>query len=370
MNTARWTLRNSLAVILLAASIFGSVILVRNDGKQSWSWYDPGWQVATVLSLASDGDLDLRNQLGNNPARAEDQTARGKAGEWYPVHEFLMPLLSVPFVIVFGVGGCLLFNYLLAIGSAALLVPLCARELPGTASIIAALLTICSPVFLEYGYSYSLDLFAALLAIIAFREAVQGHPIRIGIAAGFAVFGRVANVALLPALLMTPWLMQASNEKLRERPPLHSLMLIIAGGLPALLLMLACNWAMFGNPFESSFQHWVRWENGELVHVNQAHATFSRGFFEGLFELLFNRRNGIIATLPYLPLILFGLLPLWKANRGMAIFIGLVFAGYFSLLAKYAGFPGALGNRYLLPCVALSAIPFGYGLKRTGLLRD
>ena len=61
----------------------------------AFALYDPGWMVSTVMSITEDGGLDLRDQLQNDPSQAADQTSLGKNGEWYPLHEFIMPVVAL-----------------------------------------------------------------------------------------------------------------------------------------------------------------------------------------------------------------------------------------------------------------------------------
>src|SRR5690606_15577473 len=77
--------------------------------------YDPGWMIFTTQSLVEDFDLDLKNQLENNPENIGGQIALGKAGEWFPLHEWLISLFGVPFYLLFGVPGTLLCNMLMSL---------------------------------------------------------------------------------------------------------------------------------------------------------------------------------------------------------------------------------------------------------------
>lgn len=75
------------------------------------------------MSIVEDGDLDLGNQLHNNPSQPADQTSQGKNGEWYPLHEFPMPVLTVSFYLLFGINGCLIFNVIVSISLMILVLP-------------------------------------------------------------------------------------------------------------------------------------------------------------------------------------------------------------------------------------------------------
>lgn len=356
--------RITLVVFALSAALYGGYIAGQSDNQARWLRYDPGWQVAAVVSLASDGDLDLRNQLGNDPARAEDQTSRGKRGEWYPLHEPLMPILALPFYLAIGVGGCLVFNFLLCALIPTVVYTQCARLTRSSTAVLAAMLTGCSPLFFEYSYSFSLDMFGALLLCIAYACAVSGHPLGTGAAIGAAVLGRFSNAVALPAFMLTPWLLAERNVYLARRAPLSSCMLIIAGGLPFALALLHWNHALYGSAIETGYHHWQRWNGTALVLSSQGSA-FSRPIGEGLAGALFPLKNGIIATIPLLPFVLAGLLPFSRRARGECLFLLLLAVSFVLLVAKYdLTYPGAIGNRYLLQTAALSAIPLAFALQR------
>jgi hypothetical protein len=73
-----------LAVCLLL--VYGLYVVRRLEPGFTFAKADPGWMITTVMSIVEDGDLDLRNQLRNDPEEAADQTSQGKAGQWYPLH--------------------------------------------------------------------------------------------------------------------------------------------------------------------------------------------------------------------------------------------------------------------------------------------
>src|SRR6266705_5934917 len=73
----------------------------------------------TAVSLLYDHDLDLRNQLRGGLEVHGKQIALGRDGAWYPKHPILMPIVAVPFILLFGLPGTLILN-LLVLGALAL----------------------------------------------------------------------------------------------------------------------------------------------------------------------------------------------------------------------------------------------------------
>src|SRR5262245_39360339 len=147
--------------------------------------------VSTVMSIVEDRDLDLRNQLHNDPNQAADQTALGVNGEWFPLHEYLMPVMTVPLFLLGGINGCLFFNVIVNCALMMLLYYLCARHVQPLTAFVAVTLIAFSTLFLDYSYSYSLDVFAAFLLVAAYSSLVSGRPVLAGFVWGLAVLGRM-----------------------------------------------------------------------------------------------------------------------------------------------------------------------------------
>src|SRR5690348_11477607 len=71
---------------------------------------DCPYYAATAVSLLTDHDLDLRNQLDGGLEAHAMQIAQGMHGEWYPKHPILMPVVTAPLWELFGMNGFLVAN--------------------------------------------------------------------------------------------------------------------------------------------------------------------------------------------------------------------------------------------------------------------
>src|SRR5258708_35445357 len=71
---------------------------------------DCSYYAATAESLARDGDWELRNQLPGDLKDHEGFFALSKDQRIVPKHSTLLPILSVPFFLLFGTKGFLVFN--------------------------------------------------------------------------------------------------------------------------------------------------------------------------------------------------------------------------------------------------------------------
>src|SRR5262245_48621577 len=101
-----------LALALLAGYLGEAIIRPSSPvpAFRNFLWGDATGVYYSARSLVEDRDLDLRNQLGNDPQNAADQTAIGASGEWYPVHEPAVYVLVTPFYAVFGTVGLWIAN--------------------------------------------------------------------------------------------------------------------------------------------------------------------------------------------------------------------------------------------------------------------
>lgn len=318
--------------------------------RYSFTNADPGWMVQAVISLVQDGDLDIKNQLGADPVRAEDQTALGARGEWFPLHEPVLAGVAVPFYLAAGINGLLLFNLLCAAATQTLVFAICASVTSQLLAFGAAALTGFGTLFLVYSYSFSQDLWGALLIIAAFFSIMNRYNATGGALFGFAVLSRHTAVAAAPGLLFL--LLTASASARRKE-----LVRFVVAGLPFACALAAYNSWAYGSPWHSSYHLWQRYQDGQLLLVDQLQATFVKPWLEGFAELLFNREWGLLGSVAAWPLVAAGLvIGLRDRNRPVAA-VALIMLGHLLLFCRFEGFPGTPGNRYLMAPVALAALP-------------
>ena len=312
---------------------------------------DPAWMAQAVVSLAQDRDLDLRNQLNNDPARAADQTALGARGEWYPLHEPVLAVVALPFFLGAGINGLLLFNLLCAAATQTLLFLLCARFTSPLLALGATLLIGVGTLFLVYSYSFSQDLWGALLTIAAFAAVVDRRPTLGGALFGLAIVSRYVMAAAAPGLL----LICAANHGAQLRR-------FVLAGIPFAIALLISNWWCYGSPWQTSYHHWQRYVGGSLHLANQLETTFVKPWIAGIGTLLLDPVSGFRGSLPMWPLVVAGL-ALGTRDRTL-LAVALISFGHLILFSRFEGFPGTPGNRYLMVVVGLAALPIAHLLEQ------
>ena len=146
------------------------------------------YYAAAAESLARDGDWDLRNQLGGPIEIHEGFFAVSVDNRAVPKHSTLLPILALPFFVVFGVKGFLVFNcvqlFLLILGIA---------QLAGNSppARLLALVAYLSTPFLPYTYNFSPDVLACALLTWSYVLAWRDRAVPAGFLVGLAVWAKV-----------------------------------------------------------------------------------------------------------------------------------------------------------------------------------
>ena len=341
-------------LLLFALIVIYTARIIHSYEPFTFLNFDPGWQFIAVRSIAEDGDFDLRNQLENDPKQAADQIALGVNGEWYNVHESLLPIVTVPFYWVFGLHGTLMFNALLLLGTmmAVYRVGL-ASSSPAYCAIAVFIMAI---TLADWSYSYSVDVFGALLLVVTLLASIRERYALAGLLFALSIVGRLSNVASAPAFL---YLILSGKD------PARSGVKFAAGALPVFALFLIFNWRMFGGPFEFSYFHQA-YLVGDAFQVHSQQRLFSVNPFSGIKGILFDPQRGLIPSYPVTALaFVFGFRAWKEANRRLLIACSLIGVGF---LAFYSTYAGAVelggGTRHFLPLIVLSAIPLSCALKQ------
>jgi hypothetical protein len=308
---------------------------------------DGPYYAETSVSLAFDHDLDLRNQLVGGLAVHGPQIALGPDGAWYPKHPILLPLLGVPFVLLFGVRGLLLLNLLIVASVAALFYALARRHAGPAASAAALLLIACGTFLHAYVYNLSPDLFAALLVLLGSRDLFERRPLRAGIWLGAAVLAKPLLVIVPPAALLLAW----SQGRWRSTARLA------AGHLPAIAALCVFNWALFGSPFTTSYDRNVVLVAGRET-VSSHRDQFDGDVLAGAAGQLFDRRHGLLPTAPVILLAVPGWVILHRRRRDEALYVASILALLLAVLSPYRQWSTShVGHRFLIPALVLLGAP-------------
>jgi len=290
-------------------------------------------------SLARDGDLELRNQLGVLEPH-QCFFALAPDGRIVPKHSTLMAIAAVPSFVAFGIFGFLLFNLvqlgLLAEG----LARLAGNDGLGRALALAALLL--SPLA-GYAYNFSPDLFGTLLVTWAFVAANSRRWIATALLSALAVWAKI----YLAAVVLPVGLIAATGGW--KAVPKFALALAIG-----LVPMLLVNVHLYGHPLHTGYQYEARLdETGHWVAAGHD-SRFNQPFWPGLANLLFDREHGLLATCW-----LWGLWPVgayfaWKRSKLSTLGMAASLVINIVLFAKYDEWSASsYGNRFLFPALIL-----------------
>jgi hypothetical protein len=322
----------------------------------SFGRYDPGWMIFTTQSLVEDFDLDLKNQLGGDPSNIGGQISLGKGGQWYPLHEWLLSLLAVPFYFLFGVNGTLLCNMVMSFLTGFFIYKVCAEFYSPVISLISATLTFSSSMLLHYSYSFSIDVLGVLFFTISWYMMCQKKWVLAGVWFSLMVMGRNLYVIVLPAFILYIILSECKNKSLKNFNYLPSIQFLLAGA-PLGILFFFQNYYMFGSPFTSAYHFWIDYDPLTDQIFTRSH-SFDKSFYAGLSEILFSPKNSIWSGIPLLPLgMIFGVRNLNGKSSPLIYLIFSVIVILVLFLSLYVNaFPGGVGNRYLISIVPLSAL--------------
>lgn len=318
---------------------------------------DDGWMATLTTSLVEDGDFDMKNQLGGQVEETQRQIALGKKGEWYSIHEYLISVAAVPFYLLFGINGFLVFNVLCAVLGVLLVYQLVRPYSSEKVAFLCASLLCFTTVYSSFVYHFSIDIFAALLFLWAVLLLFRERHMLAGFVWGLAVLGRLATGVTFPAVLLFLFMK-------KDQPFSKKLFSFCLGGLPFFLIWSLSNHLMFGGIFETSYSHWALVENNELVRVSQT-VQFHVPFFEGLGKLLFDPQAGVFVSAPLLILALFlGFKPLLRKARAEATFIAVSFLCFLGFYAKLVSAVYTEdGNRFFIGVLMLFALPLAAAIE-------
>ena len=335
---------------------------VRLVGHRTYLYGDPTGDYYSTASLLADGDLDLRNQLDNDFSKSGSQMALGRHGEWYNVHEPLLPIIALPFFAALGDGGLLLLNMLLTIGSVVILASMLSAFVPTQPAFYSALLVGLSPHFVSISYSFSHDVLGAFLLVAAFFALARGRLIISSFLLGLLFFARIPFLCCVPAYaLYVLFRCRAEHSSFRK-----CIMRIVRFSLPLILCLsgfLILNWLLFGNPWETSYDRWL--PGPDAYAVSSHRVFFGENLSGGFFENFFGREKGIVFGGPFAVFVMImGCRETAQKNRPLAIFVYALSLSVLVLFTLYAHGTAEFPSRYHLPIIAFSSVPCAYLFNR------
>jgi hypothetical protein len=341
-------------VFAVALVILGSDAAGRYSPYR-WLYADGSFYYNMVRGLVSHGSLEqghihprtwFNGKLGWNYNLTDDWSniSVGRDGTtWYPKHAFLMPLLSVPFLLAFGPIGTLVFNVLCGALTALLSAELGTRFTRRPAASLIAMAMTGMPSVVRQAYGFNNDVFYSVLVVGTAIYVIDRAVWRAGIVGGFSVLAKITNV-----LFLMPFALILSFDLPRTRDWRPLLRFAIGCSLGIGIAAIA-NWIMFGAPWTTAYQRVLIVHDG-AQEIQSHFRLFSRDFDTGLAAIWAQLRHNFPAYL----LAFAGCLA-WAARRKWAEAIAFSLALILPLLffAKYSWYR----EEFLDPCYALCVAP-------------
>lgn len=315
---------------------------------------DCPYYAATAVSLIHDRDLDLRNQLtGGLPVHGR-QIALGRDGAWYPKHPILMAVAAIPFILLFGIPGTLVFNVLVMGLLALALMRLARPAAPPWAAASAAFVLMIGTFLRRYDYNFSPDLFAALVLVSALVPLVRGRDGLGGFLLGLSVTAKLTDLFLVPLGLLYAGWCRGWRGLLRAS---------LAAGVP-LAALGWLNLTLFGSPWITPYDRNVAMAGGTFATVGHR-SLFDQDFLAGLSRELFNPIHGLLPTAPVILLAIPGFVILFRRRPREAVLFIAIGEMLLLLFATYRYWAAShYGNRFLMPLLAVSSPAVALTLER------
>jgi hypothetical protein len=342
-----------IAAVALPGLVYIGIVLFGYDGLP-YLRGDCQYYYYTAVSLWDDGDLDLSNQLTAPLARHSSDVSVDLAGRLVPKHPIWFPLFALPFIVALGPPGALLFNLLQLTLLLYLTYRLTIRFARPQSASLAVILTGIASFLPHYVWNFSPDVFVALLLVAGLVSLpAERLPVRIRCFVAGLLFG-FAAVSKYPLFLAIPGV-----PLLVGRPYRRTLSAFAAGLLLPLVAWACLNIHLFGSPLVTPYDRIAIFEN-DVMTVRSQRSDFDVPAWIGARQQLFDRRLGLFFTSPVTLLALVGLPMLARRDRRVALYLSGSLLLIFLLYSKYHWWHTSFhGNRFLLPIVALAAVPLG-----------
>jgi hypothetical protein len=352
-----WTL----VILLYLFFIYLPFIISRTDSTESFLKGDSYYYRAVIHSLLEDGDLLLVNNIPADPL--DGQLAIGKDG-LVPKHPIILALISMPFYLLFGDPGLLLFNLFACMILIVLIFKLNCLFYPRIIAFITTILYATGTLFLDYTYNYSPDIFSTVLLLAGLYLVLRERFYAGAFLLGLSIFAKLTNAPLAGVILLYAGFLIRRREITKDslRGPFQHKILVIITTAAVFLIALSpfayVNNMLFGSPVITGYQQTaVAGEEGEVMSVNHTD-KFNQPLLKGIYLSLLDPRNGILPTNPVLILAFVGVFWIRRIDSQDKIYLILVLCLIqFILFAKYdEWFTSHFSNRFLMTFIALSSV--------------
>jgi hypothetical protein len=360
-----------LIIIVYLGSLYLPLVISRMAAKETYLKGDCYYYRAVIVSILEDGDLLLENNV-KEPLNG--QLALGKDG-LAPKHPILMSLVSLPFYVLFGNPGLLLFNIVNCMILAILIFKLNLFFHSRLIALIVTLLYATTTLFYDYAYNYSPDIFSTVL-LLGGLYLVLKQRFYPGLALlGLSLFAKLPNAPLVALIgiyaLFQIWRRDPAGEGRPVGMPSPIGMTLIAGAvfLAALLPLAYANYALFGSPWITGYQVTAVAgpTPGQAVSVNHT-VKFGQPLVEGIANVLLDPINGVLPSNLVVLLAIVGLASIKTSPRRNELYlIAALCLVQLLFFAKYdEWYTSHFSNRFMMSAIALSSVFAGFVLARLG----
>lgn len=340
-----------LVVALAIPTIVNAAIVVHGYDGGPYLRGDCPYYYYTALAVLKDHRFDLSKQLPGGWWPHVNQVALSKTGRPVAKHPVVMPILSLPFVAIFGKPGTLVFNLAQCTALVWILYLLALRVARPFAASAAVVLTYIASFLPHYLWNYSPDVCATLLLTAGTLVVAAGKRRRDwivgGVLLGLAVGAKYPLVLFLPGTLL-----------LIGRPFWKPALAVAAGVVIPLALLGLLNIHQFGSPLTTGYDRIAILSRDYVASTYSQRSSFDLPFRQGLSGQIFDHDHGLLRTSPVTLISLLGVPALiWQRRRlGTHVVVGSL--ALFLLFCIYDQWDAShYGNRFLMPAVAFGALP-------------
>lgn len=358
LSGRRWTF----IILLYLCLIYLPFIISRSYSAESFIQGDCYYYRAVIVSLLEDGDLLMVNNISSaDPLNG--QLALGNE-VFVPKHPILMPLVSMPFYLLFGDPGLLLFNIFDCMILVLLIFKLNCLFYNHLIAFITTILYATGTLFLDYTYNYSPDVFSTVLLLSGLLLILHGRYYVGAVPLGLSIFAKIPNAPLAGVILLYAGLIVLKGKPAKGSVKKHFQGKVTVAITTALIFMVALvplaytNYLLFGSPFVTGYQRTaVASADGQGMLVDHT-SKFNQPLIQGFYRSLFNPRNGVIPTNPVLIMAFLGVFSIRRIRSHDKIYlILLICLIQFILFAKYdEWYTSHFSNRFMMTFIALSSV--------------
>ncbi len=263
--------------------------------------------------------------------------ALGRNGEHWPMHPWILPVLSTPLFFALGLVGTLVFNVLMFGLIAAGSYRFARQYASAPAAAMGAAVFLLGTAVHEYAYDYHVDVLLLALFSMALAALATRRGVWLGVLVGCTLVIKPTSILLVPALLAFLW----------ERRDLATLKRAVLGGAAVLGAVALVNTYMFGRPWRFGYMRVLTVEDGVKVLASSGEA-FITPLDEGMART-WSGYWGLRHRHTLLALALPGLLVMLLRRPRYAFAAVLTAVAAFLVFSKYH----FEGDRFLWPALSL-----------------